>query len=242
MNKRLKTSYGGNPSNSKHVIYESIPKMIDPTPTMIPHITLQMYSKHPTLPFTHSPTSLSCTSQITPTTQLSLPPRTLSQEIWMQSFKTGQEIQTLAAKALTSESNNPEATAALSSLISNLVSQLSAIKAATAGSNKDEEETHSSGESSSPSSPGHSDISLGKRKRGRKRKDKSAYFCHHCLTRDTPGWRKGPNGPNTLCNACGLQYAKRIKLAEERKRTGTSDLDFLLNKATAGTAGTAKDN
>ncbi|KAG7289882.1 hypothetical protein NEMBOFW57_006259 [Staphylotrichum longicolle] len=30
---------------------------------------------------------------------------------------------------------------------------------------------------------------------------------------DTPGWRRGPNGARTLCNACGLYYAKL-----ERKR------------------------
>ncbi|KAJ1961124.1 hypothetical protein H4R35_007484, partial [Dimargaris xerosporica] len=28
---------------------------------------------------------------------------------------------------------------------------------------------------------------------------------------ETPEWRKGPNGPRTLCNACGLIYAKMTK-------------------------------
>nr|GMC68131.1 GATA transcription factor 4-like [Ipomoea batatas] len=27
--------------------------------------------------------------------------------------------------------------------------------------------------------------------------------CSHCETEDTPQWRMGPMGPNTLCNACG---------------------------------------
>nr|GLL19779.1 GATA transcription factor 12-like [Ipomoea trifida] len=30
--------------------------------------------------------------------------------------------------------------------------------------------------------------------------------CSHCETEDTPQWRMGPMGPNTLCNACGVRY------------------------------------
>lgn len=48
------------------------------------------------------------------------------------------------------------------------------------------------------------------------------YFSHPPLTRqidtnifegtlDSPEWRKGPNGPKTLCNACGLRWAKKEK-------------------------------
>ncbi|KAK9767496.1 hypothetical protein K7432_002680 [Basidiobolus ranarum] len=29
-------------------------------------------------------------------------------------------------------------------------------------------------------------------------------YCHSCNCTDTPEWRKGPLGPRTLCNACGL--------------------------------------
>jgi len=35
--------------------------------------------------------------------------------------------------------------------------------------------------------------------------------CYHCSTRETPRWRTGPEGKNTLCNACGLRYAKYKK-------------------------------
>jgi len=35
--------------------------------------------------------------------------------------------------------------------------------------------------------------------------------CHSCNTTTTPEWRKGPDGPKTLCNACGLRYSKRMK-------------------------------
>ncbi|KAF5620830.1 GATA zinc finger domain protein [Fusarium sp. NRRL 52700] len=33
--------------------------------------------------------------------------------------------------------------------------------------------------------------------------------CMSCQTEVTPRWRKGPSGPRTLCNFCGLIYAKR---------------------------------
>lgn len=42
----------------------------------------------------------------------------------------------------------------------------------------------------------------------RKKKNKVAdeYVCTDCGTLDSPEWRKGPNGPKTLCNACGCEY------------------------------------
>ncbi|KAH6769405.1 GATA transcription factor 9 [Perilla frutescens var. frutescens] len=30
--------------------------------------------------------------------------------------------------------------------------------------------------------------------------------CSHCQAEDTPQWRTGPTGRNSLCNACGLRY------------------------------------
>lgn len=35
--------------------------------------------------------------------------------------------------------------------------------------------------------------------------------CLHCAATDTPEWRKGPVGPTTLCNACGLFFKKLVK-------------------------------
>ncbi|KAI7771978.1 hypothetical protein LZL87_011671 [Fusarium oxysporum] len=32
--------------------------------------------------------------------------------------------------------------------------------------------------------------------------------CRRCSRIDTPEWRRGPDGARTLCNACGLHYAK----------------------------------
>ncbi|KAL4730669.1 white collar 2 type of transcription factor [Fusarium chlamydosporum] len=48
----------------------------------------------------------------------------------------------------------------------------------------------------------------------KKLKTSEEYVCTDCGTLDSPEWRKGPQGPKTLCNACGLRWAKR-----EKKRT-----------------------
>ncbi|KAG2671341.1 hypothetical protein I3760_14G130700 [Carya illinoinensis] len=52
---------------------------------------------------------------------------------------------------------------------------------------------------------------------------------YNCGTNNTPMWRKGPLGPKSLCNACGIKYRKD----EERKKardiaaesSGTSSRD-----------------
>merc|ERR1712072_50492 len=41
--------------------------------------------------------------------------------------------------------------------------------------------------------------------------DDNNYVCHDCGTADSPEWRRGPLGPKTLCNACGLRWAKKAK-------------------------------
>ncbi|KAL4200690.1 hypothetical protein AMTRI_Chr02g212460 [Amborella trichopoda] len=40
--------------------------------------------------------------------------------------------------------------------------------------------------------------------------------CMHCFTEKTPQWRKGPQGPKTLCNACGVRYMSGRLLPEYR--------------------------
>ncbi|KAG8359358.1 hypothetical protein FVEN_g2840 [Fusarium venenatum] len=37
----------------------------------------------------------------------------------------------------------------------------------------------------------------------------SSPCCTSCFTQETPKWRQGPFGSHTLCNVCGLLYAKR---------------------------------
>ncbi|KAG8833912.1 hypothetical protein FRC17_009871 [Serendipita sp. 399] len=36
-------------------------------------------------------------------------------------------------------------------------------------------------------------------------------LCSSCKIKETPEWRKGPEGPRTLCNACGLHWAKLMR-------------------------------
>jgi PAS domain S-box-containing protein len=58
----------------------------------------------------------------------------------------------------------------------------------------------------------------GSKKDKKKLKVADEYVCADCGTLDSPEWRKGPKGPKTLCNACGLRWAKK-----EKKRTGIDD-------------------
>ena len=55
----------------------------------------------------------------------------------------------------------------------------------------------------------------GPKKDKKKLKVADEYVCADCGTLDSPEWRKGPKGPKTLCNACGLRWAKK-----EKKRSG----------------------
>ncbi|KAK2008083.1 GATA zinc finger protein [Colletotrichum eremochloae] len=48
---------------------------------------------------------------------------------------------------------------------------------------------------------------------GHRLRHKVEFACHKCHRVETPEWRPGPDGPSTLCNVCGLIYAKR-----ERKK------------------------
>ena len=36
--------------------------------------------------------------------------------------------------------------------------------------------------------------------------------CSICNTTNTSQWRRGPTGPKTLCNACGIHYARKKKI------------------------------
>ncbi|KAI8324750.1 hypothetical protein GQ54DRAFT_295920 [Martensiomyces pterosporus] len=40
--------------------------------------------------------------------------------------------------------------------------------------------------------------------------------CKSCGTDSSPEWRKGPTGHKTLCNACGLRYARSINRANKK--------------------------
>lgn len=61
----------------------------------------------------------------------------------------------------------------------------------------------------------------------KKLKASEEYVCTDCGTLDSPEWRKGPNGPKTLCNACGLRWAKK-----EKKRSSTTQATPTADYAT----------
>jgi len=50
----------------------------------------------------------------------------------------------------------------------------------------------------------------------RKQKENPNLECCWCHKTKTPEWRKGPDGANTLCNACGIRYSKQSK--QEKKK------------------------
>ncbi|KAJ7158601.1 GATA-4/5/6 transcription factor [Mycena filopes] len=61
--------------------------------------------------------------------------------------------------------------------------------------------------------------------------------CHSCNIRETPEWRRGPDGARTLCNACGLHYAKLMRKREKEGGTpGQIDMDTLRASARADQA------
>ncbi|PGH11619.1 hypothetical protein AJ79_04759 [Helicocarpus griseus UAMH5409] len=51
--------------------------------------------------------------------------------------------------------------------------------------------------------------------RRRSSKPVETHFCTDCGTFSSPEWRKGPSGKKTLCNACGLRWAKQEKKSQQ---------------------------
>ncbi|EFQ26880.1 GATA zinc finger [Colletotrichum graminicola M1.001] len=50
-----------------------------------------------------------------------------------------------------------------------------------------------------------------RKRRRRHRKDSAASYCYPQKTTSTPQWRNGPAGLWTLCNVCGLIYARQMR-------------------------------
>ncbi|KAL6166465.1 hypothetical protein ACJQWK_07818 [Exserohilum turcicum] len=48
--------------------------------------------------------------------------------------------------------------------------------------------------------------------------------CHSCNRAETPEWRRGPDGARTLCNACGLHYAKLTRKMGGKQAMTSSNL------------------
>jgi hypothetical protein len=72
----------------------------------------------------------------------------------------------------------------------------------------------------------------GKRKRRRivTTPPKRNLQCRFCHTTETPEWRRGPDGDHTLCNACGLHYAKTLKRERHAREGRQHSIDLLLNQ------------
>jgi PAS domain S-box-containing protein len=66
-------------------------------------------------------------------------------------------------------------------------------------------------------------------KKVKKIKSADEYVCTDCGTLDSPEWRRGPSGPKTLCNACGLRWAKK-----EKKKSGPGTVDTGSNVTPPG--------
>ncbi|TFK76368.1 hypothetical protein BDN72DRAFT_755972 [Pluteus cervinus] len=74
--------------------------------------------------------------------------------------------------------------------------------------------THSSLQSPATSAarPDDNGVEDGSRKKKPKRgHNGEQYVCITCGRTDSPEWRRGPLGPKTLCNACGLRWAKQTR-------------------------------
>ncbi|RDB21526.1 Cutinase gene palindrome-binding protein [Hypsizygus marmoreus] len=59
-----------------------------------------------------------------------------------------------------------------------------------------------------------------KKKKVKKAHIGEQYVCITCGRTDSPEWRKGPLGPKTLCNACGLRWAKQTRKADDPSGEG----------------------
>ncbi|TFK42470.1 hypothetical protein BDQ12DRAFT_719341 [Crucibulum laeve] len=61
-----------------------------------------------------------------------------------------------------------------------------------------------------------------KKKKLKKAHAVEQYVCVTCGRTDSPEWRKGPLGPKTLCNACGLRWAKQMRKTDDPAEGGAA--------------------
>ncbi|KAA1068349.1 blue light receptor [Puccinia graminis f. sp. tritici] len=86
-----------------------------------------------------------------------------------------------------------------------------------------EEDSHHAAKDSDPEDDVHPPLPLSApplepvdsaqrtRVRGPNKRERVDFLCLDCGVTQSPEWRKGPMGRKTLCNACGLRYAKKAK-------------------------------
>ncbi|KAI0504639.1 hypothetical protein KFK09_015591 [Dendrobium nobile] len=70
----------------------------------------------------------------------------------------------------------------------------------------------------------------------------TASACYHChiSAKDTPMMRRGPDGPRTLCNACGLMWANKGTLRDLSKSPVTFQHQTLESKDGVGATATGQ--
>jgi hypothetical protein len=69
----------------------------------------------------------------------------------------------------------------------------------------------------SPSNESVTNINNHAKQRKRGKRPQFRGRCHSCNISETPEWRRGPDGARTLCNACGLHYAKLARKQQENR-------------------------
>ncbi|KAG0313063.1 hypothetical protein BGZ97_010575 [Linnemannia gamsii] len=74
--------------------------------------------------------------------------------------------------------------------------------------------------------------------RKRAKRSQAPGRCQSCHSSDTPEWRRGPDGARTLCNACGLHYAKLLRRQNEQAQQSPSRNSIALPSSTPGTTAT----
>ncbi|KAF9931492.1 hypothetical protein FBU30_010001 [Linnemannia zychae] len=72
--------------------------------------------------------------------------------------------------------------------------------------------------------------------RKRAKRSQAPGRCRSCNSSDTPEWRRGPDGARTLCNACGLHYAKLLKRQNEQGQQSASRIAFVPHSANSATS------
>ncbi|KAJ8659137.1 hypothetical protein O0I10_005176 [Lichtheimia ornata] len=73
------------------------------------------------------------------------------------------------------------------------------------------------------------------RLRQQRRRGRATAFqgrCHSCNISETPEWRRGPDGARTLCNACGLHYAKITRKKATANTSSSSSSSPSLSSTT----------
>ncbi|KAJ1032979.1 hypothetical protein NDA16_000258 [Ustilago loliicola] len=81
----------------------------------------------------------------------------------------------------------------------------------SAGDESDEEASASQNNAGGAGADGAANAADDARRKKKPKQDDGDHVCTDCGRVDSPEWRKGPLGPKTLCNACGLRWAKKIK-------------------------------